>query len=49
MSLIVFHTFRLMQKDVIRKMVQEKHGYAEIEKELQKQFGEQAYKRTTIY
>ena len=38
-----------MQKDVIRKMVQEKHGYAEIEKELQKQFGEQAYKRTTIY
>ena len=29
-----FHTLRFMQKDVIRKMIQEKHGFKEIEKEL---------------
>ena len=38
-----------MQKNVIRKMVQQNQKYDEIQKELNKQFGEHALKRNTVY
>ena len=46
---IFSRTLKFMQKDVIKKMFAEHQGFTAIQKELQKQFGEQAYKRSTIY
>ena len=38
-----------MQKDVIREMVAENQKFPEIQNRLQKEFGEQALKRSSIY
>ena len=41
--------YKFMQKNVIRNLCKEGQGFDEIQKQLDKKFGEQAYKRTTIY
>ena len=41
--------YKFIQKNVIRNLFVEGQGYDEIQKQLNKKFGEQAYKRTTIY
>lgn len=38
-----------MQEDVIQELFEEKKGYKEIQEELKKQFGEHAFKQSTVY
>lgn len=38
-----------MQKELIIQLAREGHGYDEIQKELQNQFGQYAYKQNAIY